>query len=416
MEFVVAAVILAVLVLGILSYPWWRRRIGKAPPPLTGEHLAAELRDDVATGLLAADDLEPAAHDLEVTADTGGATEPARQRWGWGTAGLLLVPLAAVILYFHFGDWRAALLGKQAAATHQMEISLVALRAHLKAHPDDTQGWINLGQGDEALGRYQDAARAFGRAVALQTPPDPDVLGLWGEAQILANPHQVTPEEQQIFTRVLKLDPDNARGLWYGGLIALSAGNRAEVQKDWRRLLAQPDIPPQVADVVRSHLTMLRSSASAPVLVSTPASAASAASAGAASAAGPAFRVTVSLQPDLAGHGHFEPGATLFVFVRSLQGGPPLAVRRLDTAKFPVTVALDDTDAMIAGRDLSSVSGPVDVVARLSQSGNAAAQPGDLEGVRTVIVKPGTQSLDLTLDQVVGSAGSDKSGTPAPGS
>lgn len=393
MGFVVAAVLLALAILGLLAVPWWHRPGREGALPLSGDQLAEELNDDVAAGMLAPSDLKPATRDLEATAEIQADSPqvPAR-RWGWSVAALLLVPLAAVILYAHFGDWRAALLGEQAASLHQLELSLAQLRAHLAAHPDDMQGWIDLGQGEEAAGDYPQAVKAFGRAVALQKPPDPDVLGLWGEAQILADPQQVTPQEQQIFARVLKLDPDNERGLWYGGLIALSAGNKAEVIADWQRLLAQPDIPTQVAEVVRSHLAVLESA---------PASAGTAADAPGAATENPQIAVTVTLQPDLSGR--VKPGQTLFVFVRGLQGGPPFAVRKIGVESFPVTVVLDDADAMLPGHDLSSAGGPVDIVARLSGSGNAAPQPGDLQGVRTITLKGGEQKLELSLDQILGS-------------
>lgn len=400
MEFAIAAAILIVLILGILAYPWWHRRRGAAPSPLSGEQLAAELGDDVATGLLAAEDLRPAARDLETGSPAEAtAAGPARQRWSWGVAGLLLVPIAAGVLYIHFGDWRAALLGEQAATVHQMRSSLARLRSHLQAHPDDTQGWIDLGEGNEALQDYPAAAQAYGRAVALESPPDPDILALWGEAQILANPHDVTDQERRIFSRVLELDPNNARGLWYGGLIALSSGDRAEARRDWSKLLAEPDVPPQVAGIVRSHMSMLGPAA------------ASAASTAAAAAAPARYAVTVSLGPALATH--FSPGETLFVFARDPHGGPPLAVRKLAVNRFPVTVVLDDDSAMVAGHDLSSASGPLEIVARLSRSGTAAPQAGDLEGTRRVSASSDARRLDIALDRVLGAG---TGGAAAPGS
>lgn len=386
MGFVVGAAILVVLVLGILTVPWWRRPSRKAPPPLSGEHLVAELGDDVETGLLAAEDLGRAAHDLEMTAEAASAPAPdARARWSWAIAGLLVVPLAAGVLYAHFGDWRAALLGEQAATVHQAQQSLARLRAHLKAHPDDLRGWIDLGQGEETLGHYPAAAQAFERAAGLQTSPDPNVLALWGEAQLLANPQQVTPQEQQIFLQVLKLDPDNPRGLWYGGLIALSTGNRAEAAADWRRLLAQPDVPDDVASVVRAHLRMLGTAA------------ATAATAAAAAAAH--LEVTVQVAPALAAG--VKRGETLYVFVRHPAGGPPIAVRRLSVASLPVTIALSDADAMLSGRDLSSASGTLEVVARLAPAGSAEPQPGDLVGTRRIASGRGRHTVTVVIDHRV---------------
>lgn len=396
MEFVIGAALLVVLVLGILAFPWWHQRKRGAPPPLSGGDLAAELGDDVAAGLLAAEDLEPAARDLEVGAEADSERpESARRRWSWGAAALLLVPLAAGVLYVHFGSWRAALFGEKAAVVHRMESSLAELRAHLGKHPGDVQGWLDLGQGEEVLGRYRDAAQALGRAVALQKPPNADTLGLWGEAQLLADPRQVTPEEQRIFMRVLKLDPNNARGLWYGGLIALSAGNRAQALKDWRRLLARPDVPAQVADIVRSHLAVLGATATAAKAATTTAA---------------NLRVTVGVAPALASK--VKAGEALYVFVRNPDGGPPYAVRRIKAGDFPVTVTLDDADAMLAGRNLSSMEGKtVEVGAFLSASGDAAPRAGDLSGSKRLELQSGAQTVSLEIDRVAG----ETQGTPDSG-
>lgn len=384
MGFIIAAAILVIVVLGILTAPWWRRPSDKDARPLSGEHLVAELGDDVATGLLAAEDLKPAARDLEMTAEGDGEPKPPpRPRWGWAAAALLAVPLAAGVLYVHFGDWRAALLGEHAASVHEAQQSLAALRAHLGEHPQDLQGWLDLGQGDEALGRYPAAAQAFARAAGLEKSPDADVLGLWGEALLLANPRQITPQEQRLFARVLKLDPDNARGLWYGGLIALATGDRAHAVTYWRRLLAQPNVPNDVAGVVRNHLKMLGA-------------------AGTVAAAAPAaarLKVTVRVTPALAAG--VRHGETLYVFVRPPAGGPPLAVRRLAIAKLPVTIGLSDADAMLQGRDLSSVTGALEVVARLAPGGSADPRPGDLVGSRRIPSGVGSRTVTVVIDHRV---------------
>lgn len=383
MGFVIAGTVLVLVVLGLLTAPWWRRPSSRAPQPLSGEHLVAELGDDVATGLLAPEDLKPAARDLEMASDGGDSPTAVRPRWGWAMALLLLVPLAAGAVYLHFGDWRVPLLGEHAATLHEAQQSLVRLRAHLTAHPNDLQGWLDLGQGNEVLGRYKAAAQAFARAAGVEASPDPRVLALWGEAQLLANPQQVTPEEQRLFAQVLKLDPNNPRGLWYGGLIALTTGHRAEAATYWRRLLAQPDVPAAAAGVVRSHLKML--------------GAAGATAAVPAQDSAPRLDVTVRVTPSLAGG--VRRGETLYVFVRGTAGGPPLAVRRLTVGSFPVTVTLTDADAMLSGRNLSAASGSLDVVARLAPAGSADPRPGDLVGSRHISAAEGQQAVTVVIDR-----------------
>lgn len=94
--------------------------------------------------------------------------------------------------------------------------------------------------------------------------------------------------------------------------------------------------------------------------------------------------------------GSVAPTDTVFVFARSPEGrGPPLAVKRLRAGELPAAFRLDDADAMVAGRTLSSVKDVV-LVARLSKSGNAMKQPGDLES-RAMRVKPGAGGVVLVI-------------------
>ena len=90
--------------------------------------------------------------------------------------------------------------------------------------------------------------------------------------------------------------------------------------------------------------------------------------------------VQVSLSAAL--HEQVAGSDTLFVYARALQGPPmPLALVRMNAAALPVRVTLDDTRAMIAEMNLSSVE-QVEVVARISKSGQAKMQSGDFYGSR----------------------------------
>lgn len=392
MGFVIATVVFTLFILAILTFPWWRPNRVRENPTLSADDLAAELQEDVATGALAAEDLEPAARDLEATTDSAGARTQklgARRRWSAAVLALLLVPAGAAVLYWHFGDWRFALEGEHAAVVHRADTMIAELQAHQRKHPGDVQGWINLGQGAEAIGRYPLAASAFKHALDLKSSPDPDLLGQWGEVLLLSNPRQVTDQERQIFKRVLELDPDNLRGLWYGGLLALADGHREEAVKDWQRLLKQPQVAPQVADLVRQRLDMLGAAATA-------------GQAAAAATGKTRLHVTVELAPGL--KRVVKAGETLYVFVRDPQGGPPLAVRRLTVGSFPVRLTLDDHDAMLQGHDLSDASGPLEVTAHISTSGDAQPHPGDLQGSRKVKPGPGVRSATVVIDSRIGSS------------
>jgi cytochrome c-type biogenesis protein CcmH len=77
----------------------------------------------------------------------------------------------------------------------------------------------------------------------------------------------------------------------------------------------------------------------------------------------------------------------------------PLALVRAPVKDLPMTFALDDSQAMTPGVNLSSAQA-VRIEARLSRSGNAMPQPGDLVGTSEV-VRPGARDVKVLVDKVL---------------
>jgi cytochrome c-type biogenesis protein CcmH len=77
----------------------------------------------------------------------------------------------------------------------------------------------------------------------------------------------------------------------------------------------------------------------------------------------------------------------------------PLAILRIPARELPKDFSLDDSMGMAPGVKLSTAPSVI-VEARISKSGNASPQAGDLFG-RSAPLKPGTIGLQITIDQVV---------------
>ena len=108
--------------------------------------------------------------------------------------------------------------------------------------------------------------------------------------------------------------------------------------------------------------------------------------------------VTVSLSPEMAKKA--APEDVVFIFARATQGPRmPLAIVRKQVKDLPATVVLDDTQAMSPGMNLSSAPEVV-VVARVSKSGDAKAQNGDLEGTSAPL-KAGTKAVAVNIGKVL---------------
>jgi cytochrome c-type biogenesis protein CcmH len=95
-------------------------------------------------------------------------------------------------------------------------------------------------------------------------------------------------------------------------------------------------------------------------------------------------------------------GTTLFIYARAAdERGPPLAVFRTTTGTWPVTFSLGDADTMMPGRRLSDFRRVV-LEARVSPSGNALAQPGDLRAVSDVLDPRSAPEQHLMIAEEVG--------------
>ena len=95
------------------------------------------------------------------------------------------------------------------------------------------------------------------------------------------------------------------------------------------------------------------------------------------------------------------PGTTLFIYATDTASpGPPLAVLRLRVEHWPITFVLDDADAMIPGRNLSSVKS-IQLEARISPSGEALSTPGDLVGSLAAIDPHSQHAVNISIDHKI---------------
>jgi hypothetical protein len=99
---------------------------------------------------------------------------------------------------------------------------------------------------------------------------------------------------------------------------------------------------------------------------------------------------TIALSPKLT----VSPTDVLYVMAK--KGTATLAVKRVDKPSFPLAFEISGGDAMMGG---GSFQGPVDVVARVSRTGDAIPARGDLEGVARNVKIP-SKSVQLTIDTV----------------
>ncbi len=128
------------------------------------------------------------------------------------------------------------------------------LAARLEDDPDDLAGWIRLGAAYRVLGQAVDAAAALSRAVAL-APEDPEVLGAYGDALLdTAAGRELSPDFISVMDRLLAMNPNDTRALWFLGARALADNRPRRAAELWQRLLDQLEPGTQAYQTVREFL------------------------------------------------------------------------------------------------------------------------------------------------------------------
>jgi hypothetical protein len=94
-------------------------------------------------------------------------------------------------------------------------------------------------------------------------------------------------------------------------------------------------------------------------------------------------------------------GLTLFIVAKSVDSpGPPLAIIRTTTGHWPLAFKLDDSNAMMPGRNLSAAQ-RITVEARVSRSGMATPQSGDFQSSIATIDPHQSTAVRIVIDHVI---------------
>ncbi len=326
---------------------------------------------------------------------------------------MVLLPLGASAFYGKVTNfpWQnpqavaATGQGGHAQRAGSMDEATAQLEARLQKSPGDAEGWRMLGRTYLVTGRAGDAVRAYERASALTGGNNPDVELDLAEAIVLADQPDAQDRAKAIIDAALATDGNNQKALWYSGLLALRAEDLDTTRTQWTKLLDM-NPPEDIRQILVSQLQALgvevegESAAAGPSMGATTAGMGEMAGMTAATDSGPGgreIRVALSLDPGLAGR--LQPGTTLFVSAREPGiPGPPLAAVRLTTDALPTTVVLSDANAMVEGRNLSSVN-DVQVVARVAFGGTAVTASGDLIG-ESIHRKGDAPDVSVVIDTV----------------
>lgn len=294
----------------------------------------------------------------------------------WGK-GILIADLLAK-------NHDAGLAKQQLAKFGSRENVVIALRAQLEKLPMDAnaaKGWYILGKLYFNDKNYPEAISAFDKAARLK-PTEPDYLLQLVSAKFYIH-HRLDDNDKRLINALIKSSPQNINAINLLALDAYQQGQYAVATRHWESLLQY--FPPDSEDskalleMIRQSQQHLLTKSSLDEIKETQKE---------------KVKVNVIVTTATEYKSAIKPSDTLFVYALPMEGPKiPLAVVRTTANHFPVNLTLDESQSMIPGRSLATVNRYY-IEARVSKSGNAKPEEGDLVG-KSEEVKQGEVKVKL---------------------
>lgn len=415
--FWIAAVVCVAVALAFVLPPLLRKKETIAKAARRDINIAVyrdqmkEMEADRANGLLTEEQFQAGKVEIETRlAEDALAKEDAAmapvtsRRLGLSMAGIL--PVAAFGLYFWLGNPMSLIAIAEAQANpppaevvkgeHDIMQMIQKVEEKTKTDPNDGEAWTMLGKTYAVVGHWPEALNAYEKAMKLK-PGVPAVMTGYAEALAISNNRVLKGKPIELVLQALEKAPDDLKGLELAAISNFQEknfGQAAYYFKHLHKLL--PPESPYAQDILEAQKEATRLSRSANTGLDNLAD--QAPEAGKDKAAGPG--ATIHGKVDIAPALKAKLGANdvVFLFARAAGGGAPVAAIRSTATKFPLEFELSDAMAMNPDNKLSNFK-EINLVVRVSKSGDPKGGPGDLEGMLTG-VKVGAKDIKLTIDKI----------------
>ena len=326
------------------------------------------------------------------------------------STGLYAAIAASIVLIAGAGYWWTGSPGQAGLATSPTEAGEVSagkphatnfdqiaamtdrLAARMQEQPEDAEGWAMLARSYGVLGKHPEALKAYEKAVALRKD-DATLLADYADSLAIKNNRNLAGEAMKQIQAALKLDPKNLKALSLAGTDAFDRKDYSQAAKFWGQVVQFGPADNALVQQIGPSLAEARELAGLPTVNTLTET-----SAPASPVAGATVSGTVTLSASL--RKSVQADDTVFIFARAAEGSRmPLAILRKQVRDLPISFSLDDSTAMSPANKLSTTT-KVIVGARISKSGNAMPQPGDLVG-ETSAVSLGTGGLQVEIKDTV---------------
>ncbi len=295
---------------------------------------------------------------------------------------------------------------KAVTAYQQAERYTEQLAQRLEQSPDDPQGWLLLATSYTALEEHDKAVTAYQQAERYAE------LEAWAQiayAQaLLVADGSLNAKAKDLLEVAVASSPDNTRGLFLIGLAYLERANYLQTISYWEHLLTLLEAGDPLANAVEEKLIEVRTLATEmpdtsqdePRQDTSDKQAEDSEATQTTSEEAACFiRVNVTMDAELPSQ--ISPQDTLFVYAKATTGPPmPLAIKQFTADVLPLETCLGPEDAMIEGMTINSFDS-IQIIARISKSGLAAPQPGDIQALSEPLSTKNGSVVSLSIDEIL---------------
>jgi tetratricopeptide (TPR) repeat protein len=258
---------------------------------------------------------------------------------------------------------------------------LAPFQQRVAANAKDSAAWLAIAELNRSVRNYSPANAAYAHVIALKKMTA-DSWADYADSSASLQKSLNNPQSIAAMDAALKLNPNHLKALWLKASLLHETNRYTEAVTHWQKLLAL--VPKESSDyrLIENNLNEARSLAGN----SQPSATAS---------------ITATVDVVATAKGKVTNDMVLFVFAKPVDSpGPPAAVLRVPVKSWPVNIVLDDSLSMMPNRKLSMFKS-VNVQARLSRSGQALPQAGDIQSDVVAADVQSGKPLMLRLSKVI---------------
>ncbi len=394
--------LLAISFIGLLLF-WLFYRQSNSTQKLTQNHLIQQLKDTNISDEKRKEYEQQLSKILQQSQESRGSLKIV------ALVALFVVPFS---LFFYNKLGNPAAIGyvaptsQQAANSQQqgqapqmsMEEAITQLEARLAQDPNNVDGQMLYARSQISLKNYDKAVAAYRKSNEL-APNEPVILTELAEAIALANnKRSFLGEPEGLLSEAVELDPINQKALWLLGMTFYERKDFEKTNELWTKLYglmsnegAKNQLAEQLTDVrnklgLTSDLLKTNEQKNKPKATSN-------------------ALVTVQINLDELLIDKLEgKRSLLYVYTKETTGMPmPIAVIRQPLEQisktFPITLNFSDANNLQPNRKLSGFES-ITVGARISFTGNAMPQAGDLQSSEVKVDLADKKMVKLVIDKV----------------